>query len=129
MYDIDFSYTLNKDPNTVYVISIDNVELLSKDQFIKEALKCISNNKHKLSDIHIFDIDSISMYNTIVMSGDSDDRLYIFSINNDINKKLDLIEFINKYYTSIMQEFRYQKEVCTSMIRDGLIVVSKENIC
>lgn len=129
MYDIDFIYNLNRATNVEYIISVDNVESLSKDQFIKEVLKCISDNNHKVSDIYVFDIDIISMYESIIMNGNNSDRVHIFTINNDINKKLDLIEFISKYYNSIMQEFRYQKQICANMIRDGLFVVSKEDIC
>lgn len=129
MYDIDFIYNLNRDTNVEYIISVDNVESLTKNQFIREVLKCISDNNHKVSDIHIFDIDVISMYETIIMNGNNSDRVHIFTINNDIDKKLDLVEFISKYYNGIMQEFRYQKQICTNMIRDGLFVVSKEDIC
>ena len=129
MYNIDFIYNLNEDIDVEYIISVNNVESLSKDQFIKEVLKCISDNNHKVSDIHTFNVYVVSMYDYIVKNGDSEDRLHIFTINNDIHKKLTFVKYIDKYHNSIMQEFRYQKQICTNMIRDGLIVVSKEDIC
>ena len=129
MFDIEFEYTHIKDDFIVYSINIVNVEVLSKEQFIEEVLKSLEEVNHQISDIQELWLNDITMYGRIHHSADFQERIRIFTRPNYSTMKQDLVEFISNYYTSIMQEFRYYKEVCETMIKDGLIVVSKENIC
>ena len=130
MYNIEFSYNLDKkSPNIEYTIEVINVEVLSKEQFIEEVLKSLEEVNHQISDIQELWLNDITMYGRIHHSADFHEKIRIFTRPNYSTMKQDLVEFISNYYTSIMQEFRYYKEVCETMIKDGLIIVSKDNIC
>lgn len=129
MFDIEFEYTHIKDDFIVYSINIVNVEVLSKEQFIEEVFKSLEEVNHQISDIQELWLNDITMYGRIHHSADFCERIRIFTRPNYSTMKQDLVEFISNYYTSIIQEFRYYKEVCETMVKDGLIIVSKDNIC
>ena len=129
MFNIEFEYTLTNNDFVVYTVEIVNVELLSKEQFINEVFNSLSEVNHQISDIQELWLNTIDIYDHIHHSPDFFERIAIWSRPNYATMKQDLEEFISDYHTTIMQEFRYYKELCETMIKDGLIIVSKENIC